>query len=119
MRRALLSVVLSLSVLLSALVAADAASYTFTIFTMPGATLTEAFGINTAGQIVGRWRDDIGGGGGFLKDGATYTTVDVPPGQPSAKTEPYAINAAGQIVGVFDEGPNRSFLATPARRSQK
>jgi hypothetical protein len=55
MRRSLLPAVLSLSLLLSAVATTYAASYTFTIFTMPGATLlTEAFGINNAGQIVGR-----------------------------------------------------------------
>jgi hypothetical protein len=67
MHRSLLSAVLSLSLLLSAVATTDAASYTFTIFTMPGATLlAEAFGINTAGQIVGRWLDDMGGVGAFL-----------------------------------------------------
>jgi hypothetical protein len=42
MRRSLLPAVLSLSLLLSALVSAQDASYTFTILAMPGATLTEA-----------------------------------------------------------------------------
>ena len=46
MHRALLSVVLSLSVLLSTLVAAQDASYTFTPIDVPGATRTEAHGIN-------------------------------------------------------------------------
>jgi len=97
MHRSLLPAALFLSILLSALVAAHGASYTFTIFTMPGATLaTEAFGINTAGQIVGRWLDDMGGGGGFLKDGATFTFIDVPG---ATYTEAHGINAAGQIVG--------------------
>jgi hypothetical protein len=53
MPRSLLSVVLSLSVLLSTLVAAQDASYTFTTFDDPGATHTEAHGINLAGQVVG------------------------------------------------------------------
>ena len=46
MRRYLLPAVLSLSVLLSALVAAQDASYTFTPIDVPGATRTEAHGIN-------------------------------------------------------------------------
>jgi len=97
MHRSLLPAALFLSILLSALVAAHGASYTFTIFTMPGATLaTEAFGINTAGQIVVRWLDDMGGRGGFLKDGATFTFIDVPG---ATYTEAHGINAAGQIVG--------------------
>jgi hypothetical protein len=53
MHRALLSAVLSLSVLLSTLVAAQDASYTFTTIDVPGAGSTVASGINTAGQIVG------------------------------------------------------------------
>jgi hypothetical protein len=58
MRRDLLSTVLSVSVLFSTLVAAQDVSYTFTIIDMPGATLlTEAYGINAAGQIVGVFDD--------------------------------------------------------------
>ena len=58
MRRSLLPAVLSLSLLLSAVATTYAASYTFTIFTMPGATLlTEAFAINAAGQTVGTFGD--------------------------------------------------------------
>jgi hypothetical protein len=60
MHRARLSAVLSLSVLLSTLVAAQDASYTFTTIDVPGATFTFAFGINTAGQIVGRFGDATG-----------------------------------------------------------
>jgi hypothetical protein len=65
MRRYLLPAVLSLSILLSALVAAHAASYTFTPLDVPfsGATDTEAFGINDQGQIVGDYLDSSGGHG--------------------------------------------------------
>jgi hypothetical protein len=58
MHRSLLPAVLSLSILLSTLVAAQDASYTFTTIDVPGATMsTEAYGINNAGQIVGVFRD--------------------------------------------------------------
>jgi probable HAF family extracellular repeat protein len=98
MHRFLLSTVLSLSVLLSTLVAAQDVSYTFTTIDVPGATLTEAYGINAAGQIVGRFSDATGERHGFLKDGATFTTIDVPG---ALYTEAHGINAAGQIVGGF------------------
>jgi probable HAF family extracellular repeat protein len=119
MHRFLLSTVLSLSVLLSTLVAAQDVSYTFTTIDVSSATYTAAHGINAAGQIVGTFDDAAGVRHGFLKDGATFTTFDLPPGPPSARTEPFGINTAGQIVGTFDDGLNHGFLATPARRSQK
>jgi probable HAF family extracellular repeat protein len=98
MHRALLSTVLSLSVLLSPLVAAYAASYTFTTIDVPGATNTEAYGINTADQIVGIFYDATGRLHGFLKDGATFTTIDVPG---ATQTEARGISETGEIVGFF------------------
>jgi probable HAF family extracellular repeat protein len=66
MPRALLSAVLSLSVLLGTLVTAHAASYTFTPIDVRRATQTFAYGINTAGQIVGYFSNAAGGTQGFL-----------------------------------------------------
>jgi hypothetical protein len=62
MRRYLLSAVLSLSVLLSPLVASQDASYIFTTIDVPfsDATGTAAIGINNNGQIVGDYRDSSG-----------------------------------------------------------
>jgi hypothetical protein len=62
MRRYLLSAVLSLSVLLSPLVAAQDASYTFTTIDVPfsGAIGAAPLGINDQGQIVGDYRDSRG-----------------------------------------------------------
>src|SRR5882724_9276550 len=102
MHHALLSAVLSLSVLLSPLAAAQDASYTFTTLDVPGATNTFAHGINPAGQIVGtflvgRFPDTLHG---FLTKGATFTTLDVPG---AAFTEAYGINPAGRIVGFFGD----------------
>jgi probable HAF family extracellular repeat protein len=56
-------------------------------------------GINAAGQIVG-WFTDAAGDHGFLKDGATFTTIDVPG---ATLTHAFGINAAGQIVGLFGD----------------
>jgi hypothetical protein len=78
MHRSLLSAVLSLSVLLSPLVAAQDASYTFTTIDVPGSISTVTTGINDRGQIVGRFRDAAGGPHGLLIDGTTLTIIDVP-----------------------------------------
>jgi uncharacterized membrane protein len=45
---------------------------------VPGTTRTGASGINDAGQIVGKLLRFATGNRGFLKDGATFTTIDVP-----------------------------------------
>jgi probable HAF family extracellular repeat protein len=94
--RALWLAVLSLSILLSTLVAAQDASYTYTTFDVPDVTAhTSAYGINNAGQVVGTFSNATGPHG-FLKDGATFTTIDVPG---AAHTVAFGINNAGQIVG--------------------
>jgi uncharacterized membrane protein len=93
MHRSLLSAVLSLSVLLSPLVAAQEASYTFTTIDPPGGGQTHAHGINDSGEIVG-----LSGPHGFLKDGATFTFIDVPG---ATHTQALGINTAGEIVGNF------------------
>jgi probable HAF family extracellular repeat protein len=40
--------------------------------------LTQAFGINELGQIVGRFRDAGGASHGFLLDGGNFTAIDIP-----------------------------------------
>jgi uncharacterized membrane protein len=98
MPRHLLLILLAVSCLCSSLSTAHAASYTFTTFDVPGSITTVADGINTAGQIVGRFRD--AGLHGFLTDGATFTTIDVPGAQ---STQPREINNNGQIMGTFSD----------------
>src|SRR5262249_22268165 len=81
---------------------------TFTTIDVPGASFTEAHGINDAGQIVGSFTD---GDHGFLKDAATFTTIDAPG---AILTGALGINDAGQIVGLFDDATGRhGFVATP------
>jgi probable HAF family extracellular repeat protein len=77
LHRHLLPVVLSLSVMLSALATAQDPSYTFTSIDVPDAQQTMAFGINDHGQIVGTWGDAVRVHG-FLLDHGTFTTIDVP-----------------------------------------
>jgi probable HAF family extracellular repeat protein len=86
-----------------------ALTYSFTTLNVPGSTLTEAYGINTAGQIVGNFVDTTGEHG-FLYTGGSFTPIDVPG---STSTYAYGINNTGQIVGVFyDATGTHGFLYT-------
>src|SRR2546427_799361 len=87
MHRALLSAVLSLSVLRNTVVAAQDASYTFTTIDVPfsDALATIARGINNQGQIVGYYIDSPAS----RAHGFRYAT------------EPFGINNRGQIVGLY------------------
>jgi uncharacterized membrane protein len=78
---------------------ANAAAYTFTQIDVPGASRTDASGINSAVQIVGGFFNGTGGHG-FLDTGGSFTQIDVPFAD-TAITEPSGINDAGQIVGSF------------------
>jgi len=71
---------------------------TYTQIDFPSASLTEATGINAAGEIVGLYSDNTGGHG-FTLQGSAYTTLDYPGAQYS-----YAegINDNGQIVGLAE-----------------
>ena len=93
--------------------APDASAFTFTTIDYPGATQTEAWGINTAGQIVGVYRNG-GDWRGFLRhlDG-TFTPIDVPGHEPP-QTEAYGI-CGKKVVGTYYDKNNilRGFLATP------
>ncbi len=77
------------------------ASLSYSYFTAPGAreASTIPVGINDRRQVVGYFSDVPSfGGHGFLKDGDTITTIDVP-GSPA--TYALAINNSGTIAGEF------------------
>src|SRR6516225_10933957 len=67
-------------------------SYTFSTLDVPGSfyAFSYATGINTSGQIVGRYYDAAFRTHGFLYDHGSYTTLDMLPN---------GINDSGQIVG--------------------
>jgi probable HAF family extracellular repeat protein len=100
MHRALLSAVLSLSVLLSTLVAAQAASYSFETIDVPflEATSTVAHGINTRGQMVGIY-GSVQGGRGFLDNAGVFTSINAPSAD---NTDLVGINDRRQIVGSYN-----------------
>ena len=88
----------------------SAAPYTFTTLDVPGASSTQARGINNAGQVVG---DFIRSGvfHGFINTGGTFTTLDVPG---ASFTGAGGINNAGQVVGFFrDSSGQHGFVASP------
>ena len=73
----------------------------------PGASDTEAWGINESGTVVGFFDEYDSGGNliaehGFTWNGGNFTQVDYPGSGDTAVT---GINASGDLVGVWDPGP--------------
>src|SRR5262249_4245487 len=81
----------------------------FTTIDVPGASFTQAYGINDAGQIVGVFSSATGGGG-FLDTAGSFTTINVPGA--GGGTSANGINNLGQIVGSFvaPDGTTHGFL---------
>jgi len=79
------------------------ATINFSTLDFPGATGTQARGINNAGQVVGFYYDASGEQHGFLKDSSGYTTIDYPG---AVTVNLYGINNNGQILGVYSTGDN-------------
>ena len=73
---------------------------TFSRLDVPGATSTEAHGMNNAGHIVGTFVDSNGGRHGFLWVEGTFMVLDAPG---ATSTEADGINDADQIVGTFED----------------
>src|SRR6266540_2701731 len=78
----------------------------FTTIDVPGASFTEAFGINPEGNVVGLYSNATGTHGFLLRrrerdddgDNDALTTIDVPG---ASFTEAFGINPEGNIVGVY------------------
>src|ERR1700730_14569537 len=72
----------------------------YTTFDDPLATTgnTQAYGINSTGQISGSY-GNASGAHGFLYSGPNYTTLDDP--LATNGTSAQGINAAGQVVGWY------------------
>jgi hypothetical protein len=76
----------------------------YSLFTVPGAASFAPIAINNMGQVVGYYPEDpanpFGPWHGFIKNGKTITTIDVPvPG--TRGTFPVGINNNGDIAGTY------------------
>jgi len=83
---------------------------TFTTVDFPGAVITLAAGINSAGDIVGRYIDAAGVHHGFLLSGGIFTSLNITGAE---LTRPVGINDQGDIVGHYNlsgEGKDHGFL---------
>src|ERR1700737_156891 len=79
----------------------------FTTIDVPGASSTQAIGINGCGDIVGFYVSD-GVQHGFLLSDDSFATIDVPG---ASLTQPTAINPRGDIVGFYvSDGVAHGFL---------
>ena len=75
----------------------------YKILSIPGSTASQAFAINTSGQIVGRYYDSAGFSHGFLDTAGTITTIDFPA---SSATLVYDVNDSGQMAGAYVDSAN-------------
>ena len=89
---------------------ANRQSDTFITIDCPGAAdLTEAWGINPCGEIVGNCKSD-GVTHGFLLSGDRFTTIDV---SGATSTRAFGVNPHGEIVGDYTlDGTLHGFLLT-------
>lgn len=71
-----------------------------TLLDYPGATLTEANGINSSGAIVGSYSADGQQYHGFLWVDGRFTTVDVPN---ATSTWAHGVSDSGRIVGAYKD----------------
>ena len=95
-----------------------AQSFNFYTIDVPSSTLTTAFGINPAGDIVGTYNDAVGGQHGFLLSHGQFNTIDVPGWLVGASgalpTVARGINPEGDIVGSFTAPVSAAPANSPA-----
>ena len=75
---------------------------TFSSIDVPNATLTQAWKINAAGQVSGRYKNPDGAWHAFVMSDGAFTSIDVPGASQTASfPSSVAINAAGDVVGSY------------------
>lgn len=84
----------------------------FTPLIVPGSTITRAFDINPAGEIVGV-HVTAGVFHGFVLMDGSYVSIDVPG---ATATRAWGINARGDIVGVYATGATTHGFLTSLTR---
>lgn len=83
---------------------ARADSYTYATFAVPGASYTQAIGINDQGQISG-WYTGSTGAYGFVYSNGSYTSIDGPHAPGDVNNRVSGINNLGQVVGFVINDP--------------
>ena len=83
-----------------------------TTLSFPGASVTEALGLNNLGQVVGFYNDAMGNPHGFIYSGGVFTALNDPG---ATQTTVNGINNFGQIVGFALEpnGNTVGFVGAP------
>ena len=86
---------------------------TYIVIDVPGSDLARAVGVNTAGEVIGWYRDNYTGQyRGFFYFRGKVTTFDPPD---SFYTNPTSINDAGWITGDYN---GHSFLLIPENNAE-
>jgi probable HAF family extracellular repeat protein len=82
-----------------------------TTLSFPGASVTEALGLNNLGQVVGFYNDAMGNPHGFIYSGGVFTALNDPG---ATQTTVNGINNFGQIVGfALQNGNTVGFVGAP------
>lgn len=91
-------------------ITAGAVPGTFTTIEIPGAIATLPYGINPSGAIVGYFVDSAFNAHGFLDQGGTITTIDVPGASADGGgSYAYGISPSGAIVGEYFDSSGTSY----------
>lgn len=77
---------------------AQTRTFSFTTVDFPGATLTNVFGINASGEIVGLYRDAMRETHGFVRRGETFSSIEFPG---ASFTSARGISPSGDVVGAY------------------
>jgi probable HAF family extracellular repeat protein len=90
-------------------------TFVFSTIDFPGATLTNAQGINAGGDVVGFYNDTAGRTHGFVYSGGNFQSVDYPDAK---STQLRGIGPSGDVVGSYQRQnesgavPAHGFLLT-------
>lgn len=95
------------------MVCAAAAAQTFTPIDFPGATSTQAWGINASGEVVGFFTNPDNTVHGYRSKAGEFQSIDFPG---ASNTQAYGINPQGDIVGTYViAGVTHGFLLSGGR----
>ena len=90
-----------------------AAAQSFVPIDFPGASSTQAWGINAHGEIVGFYVNPDTTVHGFSLKGGVFSSIDFPG---ASNTQANGVNAQGDVVGTYAmSGVTHGFLLTGGR----